>query len=82
MDVSEQILNGWENFMEAPEVTEEETMRRLEKCVSCDNKEKVDIPAFVNNEVILINGYKCTICHCPLCHLIRAEKAKCEINKW
>ena len=79
MDKLSVILEGWQNFMNEPEVPSEITTERSKECIKCPKKSKALLLTFVKDKLKEIEGYKCDICNCPLSAKLRSQ-SKCE--KW
>lgn len=76
------ILNGWQNFMDKSEVTEKLAIQRAEKCNVCVHKKQGKLLTFLKDELKEIQGTYCELCKCPLSAKIRSINEKCEIKKW
>lgn len=77
-----EIYTGWKNYIERPEVEEEETIRRAEICSTCSFAKKGLILTFVKDSLKNIEGRYCSSCEgCPLSAKIRSI-GNCPENKW
>lgn len=78
----EEILNGWENYLDKSEVVEKEAKRRASICSKCEYAKKGILTAFIKDKLTEIQGMYCSAClGCPLSAKVRS-KGKCEKNKW
>ncbi|MBE99321.1 hypothetical protein [Flavobacterium coralii] len=75
------ILGGWKNFIDKSEVTEEKARERADICAQCPNAVKGKLLAFIKDSLKEIEGYKCSVCDCPLSAKLRSEDI-CPIGKW
>lgn len=76
------ILEGWSNFIEKSEVTEQLAEQRAKECLKCKDKSKALLLAFVKDKLKEVEGYKCNLCQCPLSAKLRSKKEKCPKNLW
>lgn len=76
------ILDGWKNFMDKSEVTEDLARKRAAHCAKCPKAKKGKLTAFLNDDLVEIQGYRCTICHCPLSAKLRSKLETCPLKKW
>jgi hypothetical protein len=76
------VLNGWENFLDKSEVTEDLAKQRAKECVKCPKAKHGLLTAFINDDLKEIEGHYCDICKCPLSAKLRSENENCPINKW
>lgn len=59
-----------------------ESKRRSEICAKCPLKEKRLYAEFVNAEIKDVQGYVCTLCHCPIATKIFATESKNICKEW
>ena len=76
------ILNGWRNFMDKSEVTEQIALQRARKCVNCPHNKKGVLTAFIKDSIKEVEGNYCDLCKCPLSAKIRSINEKCDDNQW
>jgi len=76
------ILNGWQNFIEKSEVTENLAKERAEKCADCPMNKKGILTTLIGDKLTEVQGRYCSECMCPLSAKIRSENETCPINKW
>lgn len=76
------ILQGWANFIDKSEVTEELAVLRASKCSDCPNAKSGKLLAFIKDDLTEIQGAYCSICKCPLSAKVRSINEKCPIDKW
>lgn len=76
------ILQGWANFIDKSEVTEELAFFRANKCSDCPNAKKGKLLAFIKDDLKEVQGAYCSICKCPLSAKVRSINEKCPIDKW
>ena len=62
------VTQGW--YRRIFNITSEESKRRLEICMSCDDKIKIG------------KEYICGHCGCPIKSATLADDKHCSINKW
>lgn len=82
MSKLQDILNGWENFIDKSEVTEALAKQRAEHCLKCDELKKGGLLSLIKDDIVEIQGYYCNICKCPLSAKLRSVNKKCPLNKW
>lgn len=63
------ICQGW--FRRIFNITSEESKRRLEICMSCEDKIKITKKEYI-----------CSHCGCPIKSACRADDKHCSIGKW
>lgn len=76
------ILEGWSNFIDKSEVTEQMAQERAGFCFKCEDKSKALLLAFVKDELKEVEGYKCNLCQCPLSAKLRTKNEKCPKKLW
>lgn len=83
MNVSN-VLDGWENYLNKSEVTEELAKVRAQKCAVCPHLKHGVLTAFIKDDIKEIQGCYCGICKCPTSAKLRSEKETCSDNppKW
>lgn len=76
------IIDGWQNFIDKSEVTEDLAVQRAFKCSRCPNAKKGKLLSFIKDDLKEVEGFFCDLCKCPLSAKIRSKNEKCEINEW
>lgn len=75
------ILQGWQNYMDKSEVIEDVAKERAEICAKCPDAKHGKLLQFVKDELKEIQGHYCDVCKCPLSSKIRSND-KCPLDKW
>lgn len=77
------ILSGWKNFIDKSEVVEELAKKRAVICAACPEAKKAMLLKWVpeDSDFTEIQGFECSVCHCPLSAKIRSIDT-CPKNKW
>jgi len=75
------ILNGWKNYIDKSEVTENIAKQRAAICVTCPHAKHGKLLAFVKDSLKEVQGHYCALCHCPLSAKVRSTDI-CPENKW
>jgi len=74
------IIQGWGNYAFAE--TTSEHLHRAEICAQCQHAVHGEMLDRIKDEIVVIQGYKCDICSCPLSAKIRQDSERCPQNKW
>lgn len=82
MSKLQDILNGWENFIDKSEVTEDLAKQRAKHCLKCDELKKGGLLSLIKDDLVEIQGYYCNKCFCPLSAKLRSVNEKCPLNEW
>lgn len=71
------IYEGWKNYLTDDEVACKMAKERSVFCSECQhavfNKHLIE----VKDEIKAVEGYVCSICHCPLSAKLRSPNEKC-----
>ena len=81
MNTLDHILNGWKNYINKSEVTENVAKQRATICATCPHVRRGKLLAFVKDSLKEIEGYYCGSCRCPLSAKVRSTDI-CPENKW
>lgn len=76
------ILNGWLNFIEKSEVTEEIAEKRAMHCAKCVECKEGKLLALIKDDLKEIEGFYCALCYCPISAKIRSELETCPKGLW
>jgi len=76
------IYTGWKNYLTDDELASELAKERAEHCAVCPHAVFKKHLANVKDEVQIIEGYVCDLCHCPLSAKLRVPDEKCDAGKW
>jgi len=76
------ILSGWEAFMNKSEVTEKLAKERAVICSGCEHAVKSKLVGLMGDDIVEVQGYKCSVCSCPLSAKIRQSIEPCPVGKW
>lgn len=75
------LLNGWRNYLDKSEVSENTAKQRAAICAVCPNAKQGKLLAFIKDSLTEIEGHYCALCHCPLSAKVRSTDI-CPDNKW
>lgn len=76
------ILNGWQNFIEKSEVSEDLAEKRADICASCPELKEGKLLNLIKDDLLEIQGHYCGLCFCPLSAKLRSEKENCPKDLW
>jgi hypothetical protein len=74
-------LNGWKNYIDKSEVTENLAKQRAAICSACPCAKYGKLLAFVKDSLKEVEGAYCSLCSCPLSAKVRSTDI-CPENKW
>ena len=74
------IISGWSNL--AFGEVEPKHYERAEVCSGCEHAVHGDILDRINDQIKVIQGYKCNQCGCPLSAKVRQDVEGCPLGKW
>jgi hypothetical protein len=79
-----EILEGWVNYFNQKEVTEDVAQKRATICSNCDFSVKSELinKLLPDKSIVEIQGYKCGKCNCPLSSKVRSLTTNCPENLW
>jgi len=75
------ILQGWKNFIDKSQVTEDKAKERANICAECPEAKKAMLLAFIEDELKEVEGAYCKQCGCPLSAKLRSNDI-CPLKKW
>jgi len=81
LNTLDHILNGWKNYIDKSEVTENIAEKRAAVCAACPHSRQGKLLAFIKDSLKEIEGTYCKICSCPLSAKVRSNDI-CPENKW
>jgi len=81
LNTLDHILNGWKNYIDKSEVTENIAKQRATICATCYHAKQGKLLAFIKDSLKEIEGTYCKICNCPLSAKVRSTDI-CPENKW
>ena len=76
------ILNGWSNWIDKSEVSEQLAEKRASKCVTCPELKEGKLLALIKDDLKEIEGHYCGLCYCPISTKIRSELETCPKELW
>jgi len=75
------ILNGWKNYLDKSEVSENIAKQRAALCAACPHAKNGKLLAFIKDNLTQVQGAYCALCSCPLSAKVRSTDI-CPENKW
>ncbi len=78
------IYEGWKNYLTDDELVCNIASERAKHCSACPHAEFKQHLLNVKDDIKVIEGYVCSICHCPLSAKLRSPNEKCPDlpSKW
>lgn len=76
------IIQGWSNFIDKSDVTEDLAKQRAMACSPCPSAKRGKLLAFIKDDLKQVEGIYCKECQCPLSAKIRSQKETCPLNRW
>lgn len=81
---SKNIFEGWKNYLTDDEMANKLALERSKHCSICQHAEFKKHLLNIKDDIHVIEGYVCSLCHCPLSAKLRSTDEKCTDNppKW
>jgi hypothetical protein len=76
------IYTGWKNYLTDDEIASDLAKERSKHCATCPNAVFEKHLLNVKDDVKIIEGFICNLCHCPLSAKLRVPEEKCDDGKW
>lgn len=76
------IFTGWKNYLNGNELASDLAKQRSKYCSKCEHSVFKKHLLTVKDEVKIIEGFVCDLCHCPLSAKLRVPEEKCDAGKW
>jgi hypothetical protein len=71
------IYTGWKNYLTDNELANELAQERAPFCSECTHAVFKQHLLAMTDEVKIIEGFVCELCHCPLSAKLRVPEEKC-----
>lgn len=78
LNKAEEILLGWLSYGGIESIDEKIVQERAKACSKCPFIIESSLSKIIlKDEIKEIQGYKCSLCGCPLSTKVRSKKSKC-----
>lgn len=77
-----QIIDGWKSYLIDDPIALEKAKQRAKVCAECDKPKKMFIEIIKDDDIQEIEGFKCSVCNCPLSTATRSKEYTCPLGKW